>query len=126
MTRAVTPKAVYNREGFEMLRSKGEERLCECESGVDDKVKGYNGDSGLLVKPLKIVLRPYLNRSWFGEREMGSRTIEGPMIKLVVGKVGVEGSKLSIRPPVLLGSKSVDEVGRTGGERTLRKFRGDY
>ena len=57
---------------------------------------------------------------------MGSRAIEGLMMKLVVRKVGMEGSKLSIRPPVLLGGKSVDKVGRTGREGTLRKFRGDY
>ena len=126
MTRAVTPKAMYNREGFEMLRTKGEERFCECESGVNDEVKGNEGDSRLLVKPLKIVLRSYLNRSRFCEGKMGGRAIEGPMIKLVVGKVGIESPKLSIRPPVLLSSKSVDKVWRTGGERTLRKFRGNH
>ena len=38
----------------------------------------------------------------------------------------MEGSKLSIRPPILLGGKSVDKVGGTGGEGALRKFRGDY
>ena len=124
--RTVTPKAMYDREGFEMLGTKGEERLCKSKGGMDNEVKGDNGDSGLLVKPLEVVLRSYLNRSRFCEGEMGSRTIERSVIKLVVRKVGVEGSKLSIRPPVLLGGKSVDKVGRTGREGTLRKFRGDY
>ena len=57
---------------------------------------------------------------------MCSRPIEGAVIKLIVGKVRMKGSKLSIRPPVLLGGKSVDKVGGTGGKGALRKFRGDY
>ena len=93
---------------------------------MDDEVKGDKGDPRLLVKPLKVVLCSYLNRSRFCEGKVGSRVIESPMMKLVVRKVGMEGPKLSIRPPVLLGGKSVDKVGRTGGERALRKFRGDY
>ena len=89
-------------------------------------MKGDDGDPRLLMKPLKVVLRSYLNRSRFCEGEVGSRAIECPVIKLVVRKVGMEGSELSIRPPVLLGGKSVDKVGGTGREGTLRKFRGDY
>ena len=126
MTRTVTLKAMYDREGFEMLGTKCEEGFCECKCGMDDEVEGYNGYPRLLVKPLKVVLRSYLKRSWFCEGEVGSGAIEGPMIKLIVRKVGMESSKLSIRPPVLLGGKSVDKVGRTGGEGALRKFRGDY
>ena len=57
---------------------------------------------------------------------MCGRTIEGAVKELVVRKIGLEGSKLSIRPPILLSGKGVDKVGGTGGERTLRKFRGDY
>ena len=57
---------------------------------------------------------------------MGSGAIEGPMIKLIVRKIGMEGSKLSIRPPILLGGKSVDKVGGTGGKGALCELRGDY
>ena len=126
MTRTVTPKAMYNREGFEMLGTKGEEGFCECKGGMDDEVEDYNGDSRFLVKPLKVVFRSYLNRSRFCEGEVCSRAIESPMMELIVRKIGMESSKLSIRPPVLLGGKSVDKVGGTGGEGALRKFRGDY
>ena len=44
MTRTVTPKAVYNREGFEMLGTEGKKRFCECKGGVDDEVKGDEGN----------------------------------------------------------------------------------
>ena len=93
---------------------------------MNDKMKGDKGNPRLLVKPLKVVLCSYLNRSRFCEGEVGSRAIESPMMKLAVGKVGMEGSKLSIRPPILLGGKGVDKVGGTGREGALRKFRGDY
>ena len=126
MTRAVTPKAVYNREGFEMLRTEGKEGFCECKGGMDNEVEGDNGNPRFLVEPLKVVLRSYLDGGRFCEGEVGSRAIEGPMIKLLVRKIGMEGSKLSIRPPVLLSGKSVDKVGRTGGKGALRKFRGNY
>ena len=122
MTRAVTPKAVYNREGFEMLRTEGKEGFRECEGGMNDEVKGDNGNPRFLVEPLKIVLRPYLDGGRFGKGEVGSRAIEGPMMKLLVRKIGMEGSKLPIRPPVLLSGKSVDKVGSTSGEGALRKF----
>ena len=89
-------------------------------------MEGYEGNSRLLMKPLKVVLRSYLNGSRFCKGKVGGRVIKGPMIKLFVRKVGVESSKLSIRPPVLLGGKSVDKVGGTGGEGALRKLRGDY
>ena len=67
MTRAVTPKAMYDREGFEMLRTKGEEGFCEGKGRVDDEMESYDGNPRLLVKPLKVVLRSYLNRSGFCE-----------------------------------------------------------
>ena len=80
MSRTVTPKAMNNREWFEMLRTKGKEGFCEGKGRVDDEVESYNGDSRLLVKPLKVVLRSYLNRSGFCEGEMCGRAIEGTMI----------------------------------------------
>ena len=79
-------------------------------------------NSGFLVEPLEVMLSSYLNRGWFGEGEMSSRAIEGAMVKLFVGKIGLEGSKLSVGPPVLLSGESVDEVGRSGGKGALRKF----
>ena len=80
MTRAVTPKTMYNREGFEMLRTKGEEGFCKGEGGVDDEMKCYDGDPGLFVKPLKVVLRSYLNGSGFCEGKVCSGAIERTMI----------------------------------------------
>ena len=80
MTRAVTPKAMYNREGFEMLRPEGEEWFCEGESRMDNKVECDDRNPRFLMKPLEVVFRPYLNRSGFCEGEVRSRTIERAMI----------------------------------------------
>ena len=104
----------------------GEEGFCKGEGRVYDEVESYNRNSRLLMKPLKVVLRSYLDRSRFCEGEVCSRTIEGAMKELIVRKVRLKSSKLPIGPPILLGGKSVDKVGGTGGERTLRKFRGNY
>ena len=87
MTRAVTPKTMNNRKRFEVLRTKSEEGFCKGEGGMDDEVEGYKGNSGFLMEPLKVMLRSYLNRSGFREREMCGRTVEGAMKELVVGKV---------------------------------------
>ena len=56
MTRAVTPKAMNNRERFEMLRTEGKKGFCKGEGRMDDEVKGYEGNPRLLVKPLEVVL----------------------------------------------------------------------
>ena len=84
MTGAITPKAMYNREGFEMLRTECEERFSEGKGGVDDEVEGYDGNPRFFVKPLKVVLRSYLNRSGFCEGKVCGGTIEGAMKELVV------------------------------------------
>ena len=67
MARAVTPKAMNNRKRFEMLRTKGEEGFCKGEGGVDDEMESYDRDSRLLMKPLEVMFRSYLNRSGFCE-----------------------------------------------------------
>ena len=67
MSRTVTPKAMYNREGFEMLGTESKEGLSEGKGGVDDEMKCDDGNPSLLMKPLKVVLRSYLDRSWLGE-----------------------------------------------------------
>ena len=115
-----------NREGFEMLGTKGEEGFGKGESRVDNKMEGYKGNSGFFMEPLEVMFRPYLNRSRFCEGKVCGRTIEWMMKELVVRKIGLKGSQLSIGPPILLSGKSVDEVGGIGRERALRKFRGDY
>ena len=117
---------MYNRKGFEMLGAEGKEGFCGCKGRMDDEMEGDDGNPRLLVKPLKVVLRSYLDGSRFCKGEVDSGAIEGPMVKLLVRKIGMEGSELPIRPPVLLSGKSVNKVGGTGGEGTLRKFRGDY
>ena len=126
MTGTITPKTMDNREGFKMLGTEGEEGFGKGEGRVDNKMEGYKGNSGVFMKPLEVMLGPYLNRGRFCEGKVCGRTIEGAVKELVVRKIGLEGSKLSIRPPILLSGKGVDKVGGTGGERTLRKFRGDY
>ena len=93
---------------------------------MNNKMEGDYRNSRFLMEPLKVVLGSYLNGGGFHEGEVCSRTIERTVVQLPVREVGVKSSKLSIRPPVLLSGKSVDEVGRTGGEGALRKFRGDY
>ena len=55
MTRAVTPKAMNNRESFKMLRTKGEEGFCKSEGRMDDEMEGYERNSRLLMKPLEVV-----------------------------------------------------------------------
>ena len=67
MTRAVTPKAMNNRERFKMLRTEGKKGFCKGEGRVDDEMEGYKRNSRLLVKPLEVVLRSYLDRSGFGK-----------------------------------------------------------
>ena len=84
MTRAVTPKAVYSGEGFEMLRTEGKEGFSKCKGGVDDEMECDDGNPRFLMKPLEVVLRSYLDRSGFCEGEMGSRAIKGAMEELVV------------------------------------------
>ena len=80
MTRTIAPKAMDNREGFEMLGSECKEGFGECKGGMNDKVKGNDGNPRLLVKPLKVVLQSYLDRSGFCKGEVCGRTIEGTMI----------------------------------------------
>ena len=126
MTGAVTPKTMNNRERFEMLRTKGEEGFRKGEGRMNDKMEGYERNSRLLMKPLKVMLRSYLDGSGFCKGKVCSRTIEGAMKELVVREVRLKGSKLSIGPPILLGGKSVDKVWGRRGEGALRKFGGDY
>ena len=47
---------------------------------MDDEMERYDRNSRFLVKPLKVVLRSYLNRSGFREGEMCSRAIEGAVV----------------------------------------------
>ena len=65
MTRAITPKAMNNREGFKMLRTEGKKGFRKGEGRVDDEMEGYKGNSRFFMKPLEVMLRPYLNRSRF-------------------------------------------------------------
>ena len=123
MSGTVTPKTMYNREGFKMLGTEGKEGLGECKGGMDDKVEGYYGNPRFLMKPLEVVFSSYLERSRFCKGEIGGGLIEGAMMKLFVRKVRMECSKLPIRPPVLLCGKGVDKVGGTGGEGTLQILR---
>ena len=89
-------------ERFKVNRAKGKKWLPKGKGGVDDEVEGYYGNSRFHMKPLKVVFSPYLKRSGFCKREICGRSIEWPMMELIVRKVRMESSKLPIRPPVLL------------------------
>ena len=80
MAGTITPKTMYDREGFEMLRTKSEEGFSESKGGVDNKMEGYKGNPRFFMKPLKVMLGSYLDRSGFGKRKVGGRTIERTMI----------------------------------------------
>ena len=54
MTWTVVPETMDDRERFEMNRVEGKEGFSEGEGGVDDKMKGYYGNSGFLMEPLKV------------------------------------------------------------------------
>ena len=56
MTGTITPKAMYNRKGFKVLRTEGEEGFGESKGGVDNKMKGYKGNPRSFMKPLKVML----------------------------------------------------------------------
>ena len=73
-----------DREGFEMNGTKGKKGFAECKGRMDDEMEGYYGNPRFFVEPLEVVLCPYLNRSGFGKGKMGSRTIEGAVVELVV------------------------------------------
>ena len=67
MTRAIVPEAMDDGEWFKVNGAKGKERFSKGESGVDEKVEGYYGNPRFLMKPLKVMLSPYLKRSWLCE-----------------------------------------------------------
>ena len=55
MARTIAPKAMINKEGFEMLGAEGEEGFCKRKGGVDDEMKGDDENPRLLMKPLEVV-----------------------------------------------------------------------
>ena len=80
MTGTIAPQAMYDRKGFKVLRTESEERFSESKGGVDNKMEGYKGNPRFFMKPLKVMLGSYLDRSGFGKRKVGGRTIERTMI----------------------------------------------
>ena len=51
---------------------------------MDNEVESYNGNPRFLMEPLEVMLRSYLDRSWFGKGEVSSGTIKGAVIELLV------------------------------------------
>ena len=69
------------------------------------------------------MFRTDLNRGGCGETERDNRFINGTVPELSLSPVGLEGTKLSIRPPVLVVGKRSEEDGRVGGKGASGVFR---
>ena len=69
------------------------------------------------------MFRTDLDRGGCGETERYDRFINGTMPELTLGPVSLEGTKLSIRPPVLVMGKRSEEdrrIGRKGAGGVFR------
>ena len=66
-----------------------------------------------------------LDRGGCGEAEGDSRFINGAMPKLAFSSISLKGTKLSIRPPVVVVGKGSEEDRRVGREGASNIFRGN-
>ena len=48
MAGTITPKAMYDRKGFKVLRTESEEGFSESKCGMDNKMEGYKGNPRFL------------------------------------------------------------------------------
>ena len=64
-----------------------------------------------------------MNGGGSGEAERDYRLINGTMPELTLSPVGLEGTKLSIRPPILVVGKRSEEDGGIGREGAGGVFR---
>ena len=69
------------------------------------------------------MFRTDLDRGGCGETEGNNRFINGTMPELTLSSVGLEGTKLPIRPPVLVVGKRSEEERRVGREGASSVFR---
>ena len=71
------------------------------------------------------MFRTDLNGGGCGETERNDRFINGAVPELTLSPVGLEGTKLPIRPPVLVVGKRSEEDGRVGREGASGVFGGN-
>ena len=71
------------------------------------------------------MLRADLNRGGRVKTEGDNRFINGAVSELALCSIGLKGSKLSIRPPVLVVGKRGEENRRIGWEGASSVFRGN-
>ena len=64
-----------------------------------------------------------LNRGGCGETERNNRFINGAMSKLALSSISLEGTKLPVRPPVVVMGKRGEEDRRVGREGASGVFR---
>ena len=69
------------------------------------------------------MFRTDLNRGGCGETKRDDGFINGTMPELTLSPIGLEGSKLPIRPPVLVVGKRGEEDRRVGREWASGVFR---
>ena len=71
------------------------------------------------------MFRTDLNRGWCGETERDDWFINGTMPELSLSPIGLKGTKLPIRPPVLIVGKRGEEDRRVGREGAGGVFGGN-
>ena len=71
------------------------------------------------------MFRTDLNRGGCGETERNDWFINGTVPELTLSPIGLEGTKLPIRPPVLVVGKRGEEDRRVGREGASGVFRGN-
>ena len=71
------------------------------------------------------MFRTDLDRGGCGKTERNDRFINGTMSKLTLSSISLKGTKLSIRPPVVVVGKRGEEDGRIGGEGASGVFGGN-
>ena len=125
MSRAIVPKNVDNREVLKMSPCNVKEGFCEGERGMDDDVDCNQGEGRIDFSPLEVVLGTDLDRGGCGEAEGDDGFINGAMPKLALSSVSLKGTKLPVRPPVVVVGKRGEEDRRVGREGASGVFRGN-
>ena len=71
------------------------------------------------------MLRADLDWGGGSEAERDDRFIKGTMSKLALSSISLKGTKLPVRPPVLVMGERSEEKRGIGGEGTSSVFRGN-
>ena len=123
VSRTIVPKNVNNWEILEMSSRNLKVRYFKGEGGVDEDVDGNEWEGRIDFSPLEVMFRTDLNRGGCGETEGNNGFINGAMPELTLSSISLEGTKLPIRPPVLVVGKRGEEYRRVGREGASGVFR---